>query len=154
MYELFLRHRRALGMSIVPLSAGRRLGELLARRLADNEILALVADRDLTGRGVEVEMFGATRLLPAGPARLALATGAPLCACAVFTTEEGWHCRINPPIRFTPSGETRADVAAMTRMIAEQFERHIAAAPADWHMFQPAWDLDADSPGQRAPRPG
>jgi lauroyl/myristoyl acyltransferase len=24
--------------------------------------------------------------------------------------------------------------------MAEEFERAIAAAPTDWHMFQPAWE--------------
>jgi phosphatidylinositol dimannoside acyltransferase len=141
-FELFLRHRRALGIGIMPLSGDRRVGERLVRLLQQKEIITLVADRDLTGRGVEVEMFGATRRLPAGPARLALGTGVPLSVCAVFTTEEGWHTMIGPPLEYRPTTDTRADVAAMTRMIAEQFERYIAMAPTDWHMFQPAWDED------------
>jgi lauroyl/myristoyl acyltransferase len=28
----------------------------------------------------------------------------------------------------------------MTRILAEHFERAIAAAPTQWHMFQPAWE--------------
>jgi lauroyl/myristoyl acyltransferase len=139
-YELFLRHRRALGMNIVPLSDGRRTGNALVRLLAENHVVTLVADRDLTRRGVEVEMFGAPRLLPAGPAYLALGTGTPLCVAAVFTTAEGWHCRINPPVDTTRSGTMRDDVTAVTHQIAEQFERFIASSPTDWHMFQPAWE--------------
>ena len=85
-------------------------------------------------------MFGAKRLLPAGPAMLALATGAPLCVCAVFTTSEGWHTVIGPPVEIERSGVLRQDVTALTRLIAHGFERYIASAPADWHMFQPAWN--------------
>jgi phosphatidylinositol dimannoside acyltransferase len=70
-FDLFLRHRRALGMKIVPLSEGSRVGEIILGLLAENYAITLVADRDLTGRGVDVEMFGASRKLPAGPARLA-----------------------------------------------------------------------------------
>ncbi len=139
-FDLFFRHRRALGMTIVPLSEGKRVGERLLQLLADNYVITLVADRDLTGRGVDVEMFGAWRKLPAGPARLALGTGTPLSAAAVFTTREGWHCRILPPFEFEPTGEMRADVTALTRLIGAAFERFISEAPADWHMFQPAWD--------------
>jgi KDO2-lipid IV(A) lauroyltransferase len=142
-FDLFLRHRRALGMGIVPLSEGSRVGETLIRLLSQNHIITLVADRDLTGRGVEVEMFGAKRLLPAGPAMLALATGAPLCVCAVFTTPEGWHTVIGPPVEIERTGVMRQDVTALTRVIAAGFERYIASAPADWHMFQPAWDEQA-----------
>lgn len=144
-FDLFYRHRRALGMNIVPLSRGARVAETLVGLLANNHILTLVADRDLTGRGVEVEMFGATRLLPAGPAMLSLSTGAPLMVAAVFTTDEGWHTRINAPIEIERTGVMRQDVTATMRAVAAQFERLISAAPTDWHMFQPAWG-DAAAP--------
>jgi phosphatidylinositol dimannoside acyltransferase len=139
-FELFFRHRRALGMNIVPLSSNGAVGQTLVNLLSQNHVLTLVADRDLTQRGVDVEMFGAMRRLPAGPAYLSLATGTPLSVASVFTTDEGWHCVINPPIRLEGSGVMREDVTATTRVIAAQFERFIAAAPADWHMFQPAWE--------------
>lgn len=136
--ELFIRHRRALGMEIVPLEPGSGVGRRLASLLAENRIVALVADRDLTGRGVEVEMFGAPRRLPSGPATLAISTGAPLLVCSSATTEEGWAFRVEP-LEFERTGDLRADVAAVTRAIAERFERQIAANPPDWHVFQPAW---------------
>jgi phosphatidylinositol dimannoside acyltransferase len=139
-FELFLRHRRALGMGILPLTGGRQVGESLVRLLSQNEIITLVSDRDLSGRGVDVEMFGATRKLPAGPAYLSLMTGAPLVVCAVFTTAEGWHTVIGPPVEIERTGSNRADVTTMTRVMAAGFERYISAAPADWHMFQPAWE--------------
>ncbi|MDP8955611.1 MAG: phosphatidylinositol mannoside acyltransferase [Actinomycetota bacterium] len=142
-FDLFFRHRRALGLTIVPLSEGKRVGERLVGLLAENYLIALVADRDLTGRGVDVEMFGATRKLPAGPARLALGTGAPLSVAAAFTTRDGGHCRILPPLEFEPTGDMRSDVTTLTRMIAAAFERFISEAPADWHMFQPAWDEES-----------
>jgi lauroyl/myristoyl acyltransferase len=138
-FHQFLRHREALGMRIVPLTADRRAGIELATLLADNWLVALVADRDLSGRGVDVEMFGATRKLPAGPALLSLRTRAPLFACAAYTTDEGWFCRIPDPLETEPTGHTRADVTTLTRLLAATFERDIAAKPVDWHMFQPAW---------------
>src|SRR5439155_15829986 len=122
-FELFYRHRRALGMNIVPLTEGRRSGESLVRLLGENHVLTLVADRDLTARGVEVEMFGSPRLLPAGPAYLSLLTGAPLSAATVFTTADGWHCFIGPTLRIEPTGGRRKDVTLLTRMIAGEFER-------------------------------
>ncbi len=142
--ELFVRHRRALGMGIVPLTGGSEVGEKLVRLLAQNEIITLVSDRSLSGRGVEVEMFGAVRKLPAGPALLALATGAALSVSSVFTTDDGWYCQIEAPLEIERTGKMRDDVAAATRLMAQGFERHIAAAPTDWHMLQPAWN-DAGS---------
>jgi lauroyl/myristoyl acyltransferase len=142
-FELFLRHRRALGMGIVPLSTAANVGAKLVELLRENQILTLVADRDLTGRGVVVEMFGAPMRLPAGPAYLSLSTGTPLSVCAVFTTPTGWHTIIGPPVEIERTGVMREDVAALTKVIAAGFERYIASAPPDWHMFQPAWEEDA-----------
>jgi KDO2-lipid IV(A) lauroyltransferase len=127
-------------MKIVALDSTARVGPQLMELLADNWVIALVADRDLTGRGVEVEMFGAPRRLPAGPALLSVMSGAPLMACPVYTTDSGWHSRIGRPLEIEATGETRADVTALSHVLAREFERAIAAKPTDWHMFQPAWE--------------
>jgi len=144
-FELFLRHRRALGMGIVPLSSAANVGAKLLQLLGENEILTLVADRDLTGRGVVVDMFGAPRRMPAGPAYLALTTDTPLSVCAVFTTPSGWHTKIGPPVEIERTGVMREDVTTLTKVIAAGFERYIAEAPADWHMFQSAWDENGET---------
>ena len=78
LFRLFLEHRQALGMTIIGLDQDGRVGRALTSALADSRVVALVADRDLTGRGVEVEMFGGRRKLPAGPALLALSSDAPI----------------------------------------------------------------------------
>lgn len=139
LFELFLRHREELGMRIVPLTKDGHVGQQLKQLLADNWVVALVADRDLTGRGVEVEMFGARRQVPVGPALLSLSTGAPLLVCPVTTLEDGWEIRIGAPLEIRSTGDMRADVAALSRSMSEAFERAIASRPADWHMFQPGW---------------
>ena len=140
MYRMFYGHRRRLGMDIVPLSETGKVGQALLKRLARNEFIALVCDRDLKGTGVEVEMFGETRRLPAGPALLSLASGSPLLPCATFDTEDGWGCVIHPPLEIERTGVMRDDVTALTRQLAESFERDIGARPVEWHMFQPAWN--------------
>ncbi len=139
LYELFVAHRESLGMEVVG-TGSPRVGSRLRSALADNQLVALVADRDLSGRGLEVEMFGAPRRLPAGPALLSLSTGAPLTAAATYQTDRGWHCVITPPLTIEETGDRRTDVMALTRRLAEEFEALIAAAPSDWHVFQPAWD--------------
>ena len=65
-------------MTVVPL--GPDAGRAVLRALADNEIVCLLCDRDIEGGGVEVEFFGERTTLPAGPATLALRTGAPVAA--------------------------------------------------------------------------
>src|ERR671918_703772 len=140
LFRLFLEHRRALGVGIVPLEDDRGVAEELVRLIGENELIALVADRDLRGRGVEVEMFGETRKMPAGPAMLSLFTGSPLLPAACYDLEDGWLVDIGEPIEIERSGSMRADVTALTRLLAKRFERAISAAPTQWHMFQPAWE--------------
>jgi len=145
LYELFLRHREELGIRIVALTKEGHVGQQLKQLLSENWMVALVADRDLTGRGTEVEMFGATRRVPAGPALLSLSSGAPLVVCPVYTRDDGWEVRIEEPLEIERTGVIREDVAALSRLMAERFERAIAAKPTDWHMFQPAWDGSASA---------
>jgi KDO2-lipid IV(A) lauroyltransferase len=137
--ELFLRHREELGLRIIPLAKNGHVGQQLKQLLSENWVVALVADRDLTGRGVEVEMFGASRKIPAGPALLSLTTGAPLLVCPTYTRPDGWLVEIGEPVDVELTGDTKADVTALTRQMAARFERAIAAKPSDWHLFQPGW---------------
>jgi KDO2-lipid IV(A) lauroyltransferase len=138
LYDLFVANRTSIGIEVLGLG-DPGLGRTLAARLGEGRIVALVADRDLTGRGVEVTMFGVRRRLPAGPAMLSITTGAPLLVTPVFQTEDGWRCVMTPPLTVEPTGERGADVAALTERMAREFERAVASAPSDWHMFQPAW---------------
>ena len=149
-FEQFLRHREEAGLKIVALDteSATRVGPELLALLADNWVISLVADRDLTGRGVDVEMFGAMRKLPAGPALLSLSSGAPLLSAYIHTTDDGWYCRISDPLEIERTGEMRADVTALTKALAAVFERGIAAKPTDWHMFQPAWGDAAAEPAE------
>ncbi|MBI3649299.1 MAG: phosphatidylinositol mannoside acyltransferase [Actinobacteria bacterium] len=140
LFELFAEHRRELGAEVIGLSTDGKTGRVLAVALRSNRVVALVADRDFGGRGVEVEMFGGKRRMPAGPSLLSISTGAPLVPAAVYTTDRGWRCVMSAPIRVEPSGDRKLDVAALTQLLANSFERAISAAPADWHMFQPGWD--------------
>lgn len=140
LYRLFLDHRRALGMGVLTLTDDRKVAEECVRLLSENHLIALVADRDLKGNGVVVEMFGEERRIPAGPALLSLATGCPLMSAACYETPEGWVTYISPPIKIERTDSLRDDVTTMTRLLAERFERAIGAAPTQWHMFQPAWD--------------
>jgi phosphatidylinositol dimannoside acyltransferase len=140
LYELFINHREELGMRVVGLEKDAHVGQQLKQLLAENWMIALVADRDLSGRGIEVEMFGARRRVPAGPALLSLTSGAPILPAPTATLDRGWEVRFEAPLEIERTGNIRTDVAELSRLMAERFERAIAARPTDWHMFQPAWE--------------
>jgi KDO2-lipid IV(A) lauroyltransferase len=139
LFELFLQHRAELRIDIIGLTVGGGVGRQLTEALAAGRFVALVADRDLTGRGIEVEMFGRPRRIPIGPALLSVTTGVPLMVCPVFSTPSGWTIRIGEPIPMPEGGDRRAHVADVARRMAVEFERAISEAPSDWHLFQPGW---------------
>ena len=144
LYDLFVHHREELGMRVIGLGKDAHVGQKLKQFLADNWMVALVADRDLSGRGIEVEMFGAPRKVPAGPALLSITSGAPIVPAPTATLDRGWEVRLEAPLEIERTGNLHADVVALSRLMAERFERAIAARPTDWHMFQPAWDESSE----------
>jgi phosphatidylinositol dimannoside acyltransferase len=139
LYELFVTHRERLGMEIVGLDEAG-VGRRLSAALKQNRIVCLVADRELSGRGVPVEMFGRTRGLPAGPALLSLTAGAPLLTASIREEFGGFRCVILPVPEVEMSGERRKDIVTVTRALAVEFEHAIASSPPDWHLFQPGWE--------------
>ena len=142
LFDWFVAVRRRLGIDVVPL--GPDAAPAVARTLRRGGVVALISDRDLIGNGVEVELFGERTRLPAGPATLAIRTGAALLPCAVYLAPGGGpHSVVRPPVPVVRSGRgLRADVAEVTRLLAAEIEELIRAAPEQWHMFQPLWESD------------
>jgi phosphatidylinositol dimannoside acyltransferase len=138
LYRRFIEYRESLGFEVIPLSGGEQPPfQLLSERLLDNKVVCLMAERDLTRSGVQVDFFGEPTRMPAGSAKLAIKTGAALLP--VHCWYEGNDCRIeiHPPLDCS-SG----DVGVITQALADVFARNIAAHPADWHMMQPQWLAD------------
>jgi KDO2-lipid IV(A) lauroyltransferase len=143
LYNRFISYRESLGFEMLPLTGGERPPfEILADRLRAGRPVCLMADRDLSRRGVQVDFFGEPTRMPAGSAKLAIETGADLMAVHSWFTPDGWGFSVSEPLD-TSSG----DVTVITQALADRFARSIAAHPADWHMMQPQWL--ADLPAER-----
>jgi KDO2-lipid IV(A) lauroyltransferase len=141
LFDWFVATREELGMHVVPL-AGDAAAELL-RALRANHAVCLLCDRDLTGDGVEVEFLGERTTLPAGPAALALRSGAALCPVGCYFRPDGNHeAHILEPIPTRREGRIRDDVARVTQQLAERFGDLIRAHPEHWHLMQPNWPSD------------
>lgn len=148
LYRRFVDFRESLGFEVLPLSGGERPPyEVLAERLTANGLVCLMADRDLTRSGVAVDFFGETTRMPAGPAKLAIDTGAALLPAHCWFDGDGWGIRIHSPLDCS-SG----DVDAITQALADTFAEGIVVYPEDWHMMQPQWV--ADLPESRRARLG
>ena len=140
LFVKFLEYRQAMGMEVLPLDG--RVLDTLTDRLNDGALVALVADRDLSRSGIDVEFFGGPARMPAGPALLALRTKAPLITAYVSYTETGIHIDFNNVVLPT-SGSDKEKVEEIVQMTAKYFERGISDNPEDWHMLQRIW-IDGD----------
>jgi len=152
-FDRFVSYRESIGMEVIALTGGERPPtEVLAERLRQNRVVCLLADRDLSRHGIEVDFFGEPTRMPAGPALLAAKTGAPLLAVhSHFVGDDGWSHTVSAPIDL-PGETVRDQVAGATQSLADHFAREIALHPADWHMLQRLWL--ADLPPRPAPREG
>jgi KDO2-lipid IV(A) lauroyltransferase len=132
----FLSYRESMGMEVLPLDG--RVLDTLADRLRDGALVALVADRDLSRSGIEVDFFGAPARMPAGPAFLAIRTQAPLITAFVSYTDAGVHIDFKS-VMLPSSGSEREMVQEIVQMAAVHFEDGISQHPQDWHMLQRIW---------------
>lgn len=161
LFERFLKFRTDIGMEILGLGTPNIMNELANRLTEGNHIVALPADRDISRHGVEVDFFGAKTKMPAGPARLALITGAPVLPAGLWYEEDRGYARIYEPIRVAHDepigpdapnqpGFTEA-IARITQEMANRFELAISEHPEDWHMLQKLWleDLPPREPGAK-----
>jgi lauroyl/myristoyl acyltransferase len=148
LYRRFVAYRELLGFEVVAAEDAVAAHRALTRRLRAGGVVCLVAERDITGTGVEVQFLGEPARFPTGPARLAALTGAVLMPAYPHFRPGGWVVPIGEPVPvgdgspLRGTGGTRAAVAEATQEIADAFGRLIAQAPADWHALQPIWTAD------------
>jgi phosphatidylinositol dimannoside acyltransferase len=140
LFRWFTDLRESLGMEIVPLGPGA--GSAVMRGIRSCDVVCLLCDRFLEGSAVEVEFFGERTSLPAGPATLALRTGAPLLPTAVYFRGDSHHAIVRPPIAAVREGKLRDDVQRVTQSLAHELEWLIRLAPEQWHLLQPNWPSD------------
>jgi phosphatidylinositol dimannoside acyltransferase len=144
MTSVTTRGRAAAGLEVVPVGADGAAGRRLVRVLLDGGAVALLADRDLSDRGVRsrrvpVELAGAPTTLAAGPAELALATGADLRPVTVVTRGgPGARHRITFGAALTTGEGPREErVATLMQGCADVLGEAVRRHTADWHLTAP-----------------
>lgn len=147
LFERFLDYRRSLGMEVLSATGGASTFRTLVERARAGRLIALVADRDLSASGIEVELLGQPARMPAGPAAIARSTGAVLLPATLHYTEHGMRIWLHEPVEPVPGAQ---GLQQMTQSLADAFSRGIAIDPQDWHMLQRVFAADV---GQR-PRGG
>jgi KDO2-lipid IV(A) lauroyltransferase len=142
-FQKFLAMRVGRGMQIMPLTGEGGTYEYLRNHVNDGRLVALLGDRDVAKNGMGNQFFGHRASLPIGAALLALDTGRPLFTCAASYEGDKLVITFDDELEFdrTPvNGRDRLRRAQeITLQVAQRFERHISAHPANWHQLQPVW---------------
>ena len=150
-FERFVALREGLGMEIIGVAKGESVfGSLVERVRGRSVIVPLLADRDISGSGIEVDLGRARALVAAGPAALATKLDRPLfVACITYENETptGADVRVrcvgpvSVPKDLAP-GANR--VEALTQAWVSEFAAMMADKPQDWHMMQRVFVEDLD----------
>jgi len=140
LFNKFLEYRQNMGMEVLSTDS-KSMGTLM-QRAREGALIALVADRDLSRSGVDVNFFGYPARMPAGAALLAIRTGIPLITADVSYTKSGIHIEFNG-VAIPSDGTESERVSVVVQRCADQFAIGIAKKPEDWHMLQRIW-IDGD----------
>ena len=136
-FKKFLAYRESIGIEAI--SHKEKTIPILTQRLQAGKLIALVADRDMSRNGIEVNFFGKTSKMPAGPAILAIKTGAPLITAYVRYLPGGIEIIFDETIKPTNSGSEEEQIKLITQSMADNFAKRIKEYPVDWHMLQRIW---------------
>lgn len=143
LFDRFVAYRESLGMEVLPLTGSDvSVTGTLARRLRSGKMVCLVGDRDLSEAGLPVDFFGEQTRMPAGPAALALRTGAALMPVTLWYDGPVMRGVIHPELLPPEEGDQREKAAAMTQAMADVWADGIREHPEDWHMLQKLWLSD------------
>jgi len=138
--------RNRMGVTLLPAS---RSGMSLVRRLRQREMVALVIDAGASGGdGITVSFFGRETVFPAGPARLARLSGAPIVFGVALRrpggrpergTSRRFHVYVEPPILSNRALSGEDDAQRITQQVASTFERYVRRFPDQWYVFRDMW---------------
>lgn len=121
-------------------SAPRKIIQALKRNEMTGFLLDFGVTHHLDIATVKVTFFGTDTDFPAGPAQLALLTGAPIVVgYARVETDGHIHAHLTEPIIVQRTGNRHGDFQVTMQEIATRLEGFIRLQPEQWYVFRPMW---------------
>jgi KDO2-lipid IV(A) lauroyltransferase len=136
-FKKFLAYRQSIGIEAI--SHKEKTIPILMERLNQGKLIALVADRDMSRNGIEVNFLGGIAKMPAGPAILTIKTGSPLVTAYIRYLNNGIELTFDETIKLPVAGTEEEQIKIVTQSMADNFAKRIKDSPVDWHMLQRIW---------------
>lgn len=136
--------RLYLGVQEAHVEQGLPLWMDLRQALEQDHVVLIQADRVLPGhKGVPMPFLGGHIMMPTGPVKLALATGAPIVpTVSLRTARRKVRIVLGQPIEVhADQGPIDHNHPAMIQL-AQFFSYHIQQNPHQWHVLSRAWCED------------
>jgi KDO2-lipid IV(A) lauroyltransferase len=135
--QFFTRQREAKGVGVIPIGMSVRR---CFKVLANNEMIALVSDRDYFDNGLEVEFFGKKTNIPKGPALFSRRCGAPIVPVFMLRNEDDtFTLKILEPIMPVRTKNEHEDLICLTEKIVKVIESVVKKYPEQWFVFRRFW---------------
>lgn len=149
LFDAFVDFREGLGMEIIGAGKGESVFPVLLERARGRSVVVpLLADRDVSGAGIEVDLAGHRALVAAGPAALAQRLGCPLMAGVLHYVDEPRGATIAlelvGPVEAPGASAGHTSVETHTQAWVDALTPLMRAHVRDWHMMQPVFVEDLD----------
>ena len=133
--EFFKLQRRRLEINELPF---KNSFELCLERLKERRLLALLGDRDFTGKYIKRKLFGRPYYLPKAPYLLMLRARVPM----VFgiMVREGYSYRLTFEGPFLPNFLKLNKIEEIADEILRIMEKYIKLYPDQWFLFKRYWE--------------
>jgi KDO2-lipid IV(A) lauroyltransferase len=114
----------------------RKILEILRK----NQLLGILADQDIDSvEGVFVNFFGKLAYTPVAPAKIAMASGAPLIPCFMIRKNNKFEFIIEEPIFVEKKGDRDEIVKHYTQKLSQLLESYIRKYPDQWVWMHRRW---------------
>jgi len=144
--EFFDAQRNSKGVKVIAM--GKAVRSCITA-IRNNQMVALVGDRDFTEKGMIVDFFGKPTHFPQGPAALSLMTGASIVPGFMLRNpDDSFTLRIEKPLEFTPTGDKAKDLADLIKVYKVIIEDYIRKYPEQWYVFRRFWVEPSPSSGR------
>jgi len=136
LFKFFTRTRQKKGVNVIASthSAFRNIKKSLSER-EGRGVVAILADRDMSGHGIPVTLFGRTTTIPQGPIEIAKETGTVLLPGALYYKGDDCYAKGFGPIIYSQSDS----IEEIAQKVAYGVEKIISENPTQWCMLQPIW---------------